>query len=128
MNQTQRNHILKRLKSIRRRRSEEYEKSLIKKEQPQRLTLGVLLDGITDGSIKANGGRTRKLVPWMDLEDVFNLKKFDEDHIVDKVYDKVDAFEKKLDAEIERIEDQLYLGDAEDALQMIAAFEKFEVK
>jgi len=131
MNQTQRKHVLKRLNGIRHDRVSAFEDKLYKQldiGRPAPLTAAALIQGIIDGSIKLDKlVKPKQHVNTYDsLEEVFDLGVYDEDFIPDDLSKKVDDFAKKLKLEAERIEDQLILGDAGDALEMIAAFEKFD--
>ena len=132
MNVTQRKHVLTRLNEIVRKKCNALEVKLSKEAEAKlgkvpNLTVGVLIAGIKDGSIKMNPGTKAKtgIDDWDQIGDIFDLSRWDQDKTNDDIYEIVDVYREKLKAEVDRIEDELILGDVENALAMIKNFEKF---
>ena len=126
MNQQQRKHVIRRLESIKNKKTSALSDKLrIEAEKRERrLTPTLLLKGIKDGSIPLlpKNDRDTEVSRYTDIEDVFDISSFFGE------YDEtpLDDLETKLQEEIYRIEDELYLGDEADALAMIKAFETFK--
>ncbi len=133
MNQTQRKHVISRLATLRSTRTSEYEKKLSDEYEKKRqgpLTVGKLLAGISDGTIKKQKHvKLSEVIDWHlnEITDVFDIE-LDNDELPEEMFIRVEKFEEKLKAETDRIEDELILGDAENALEAIANFSEFAAK
>lgn len=131
MNQAQRKHVLKRLKGIRDNQVTSLEEKLDAAVDAKRekLTPSLLVTHIKSGKIKLKPEERKskdEISNYTDVEDIFDIEKwiYTDDEVTP--HKAVVTLENKLDSEIARIEDQLYLGDEADALAMIAAFETFK--
>lgn len=130
MNQTQRNYVVQRLDSIRAKKVEEYEDLLIKEENknhPGTLTVSKLLSGIKDNTIKVKAGvlKSKEVHEYTDIDTIFDIDNWmNAGDLSDAGRKKARAYDKELREEIERIQDELYLGDEKDAMELLRSFEK----
>ena len=81
-----------------------------------------LVKAIKDGKLKLKEGRASKHIDhYDDLRDIFDLRQFIKEDVKDAT--AIAKACEPLFAEVTRIRDQLFLGDAKEALALIEAFE-----
>jgi len=123
MNQTQRKYALERIQGIYKEKAADLKKHC--DISPAPITHGELQKQIKSGAVKVIRPKS-ELYKYADVKDVFDLPDglFEQDEMFDGTYE---GRKKKLDAYFMKIKDELMLGDAEEAVKLIKAFdsEKF---
>ena len=119
MNQSQRKYAAERLDGILARRKRELEKRFTK--EGKSLTSAERCSLLRSGKIKLLPSIT-KINEYTDVCAAFDFSKYEYEKVLDE--EKFNAAFKNLVEEMIGIKDELFLGDAEHALNLIKTFDK----
>ncbi len=128
MNQPQKKYAIERVEYILKCKTATIKAAMPRKPVPRRVTYRQAVKLIKDGKVKLDKSIAvnEEMYHYKNIADMFDFSAYRTTASCSEEYD-VDAFNKKtipFYKECQRIKDQIMLGDSEEALRLIEAFEK----